>query len=51
MPSVPMWMDLEMIILREVCQKERELLLITHRWNLKNDIKELIDKTEAYSQT
>ena len=47
MPLAAIWMQLDIIILSEVCQKERELLLITHRWNLKNDTKELIYKTET----
>ena len=34
MPSVAMWMDLEMIILSEVSQKEKDIYAITHMWNL-----------------
>ena len=52
MPSMPMWMDLEMIILRRISERKRELTIdITHMWNLKNEMKELIYKTEACSQT
>ena len=52
MPSMPMWMDLEMIILRRISERKRELTIdTTHMWNLKNEMKELIYKTEACSQT
>ena len=40
-----MWMDLEMIILSEVSQKQI-LYDVAHMWNLKYDTNELIYKTE-----
>ena len=44
------WMDLEIIILSEV--RERQISYdITYMWNLKNDTHELIYKTETDSQT
>ena len=46
------WMDLEVIILSEVSQTERQISCdITYMWNLKNDTSELIYKTETDSQT
>ena len=52
MPSMPTRMDLEMIILRSISVRKRELTVdIIHMWNLKNEMKELIYKTEACSQT
>ena len=40
-------MGLEIIILSEVNQKEKDKHHITYMWNLKYDSKELIYKTEA----
>ena len=34
MPSAATWMDLEIIILNEVSQKEKDKYHITHMWNL-----------------
>ena len=46
------WMDLEIIILNEVSQKERQIPYdITYMWNLKYDTNELIYETETDSQT
>ena len=46
------WMDLEIIILSEVSQTERQIpYVITFMWDLKYDTNELIYKTEADSQT
>ena len=43
-------MDLEIIILRVVSQTERQILYdLTYMWNPKNDINELICKTETNS--
>ena len=42
------WMDLEVIILSQVSQKEND---ITCMWNLKYGRNELICKTEKDSQT
>ena len=53
MPFVATWMDLEIIILSEVSQREIPHE-ITYMWNLKkkkNDINEFIYKTEIDSQT
>ena len=46
------WMDLEMIILSEVSQIEKDKYHdIAYMWNLKSDTNELIYKTEIDSQT
>ena len=47
------WMDLEIIILSEVSQREKEIPYdITYMWNLKNNnTNELTYKTETDSQT
>ena len=41
MPFAATWMDLEIIIPREVSQKKANVV-ITYMWNLKYDINELI---------
>ena len=54
MPFVATWMDLEIIILNEVSQKEKSkyyIYDITYMWNLKYDTNEHIYETEADSQT
>ena len=48
-PFAATWMDLEIIILSEV--RERQIYAITYVWNLKKDTNELIYKTETDSQT
>ena len=46
------WMDLEIIILSEVSQKEKEIsYVITYTWNLKYGTNELIYEAETESQT
>ena len=50
MPSAATWMDLEIIILSEVSQKEIPYD-ITYMWNLKYDTNEFIYETETDSQT
>ena len=42
------WMDLDIIILREVSQTKTNIICITNMWNLifKNDTNELIYETE-----
>ena len=48
------WMDLEIIILSELSQNEKDkyhMYDITYMWNLKYDMNELIYKTETNSQT
>ena len=50
MPSSAIWVDLEIIILREV--KERQIYNIVYMCNVKNnDTHELIYKRETDSQT
>ena len=48
-PFAATWVDLEIIILSEV--RERQIDAIVCVWNLKKDINELIYKTETDSQT
>ena len=50
MPFAATWMDLEIIILSEVSQRQISYD-ITYMWNLKYDKNELIYKTETDSQT
>ena len=54
MPFAATWMDLEIIILSEVSQTEKDKYHdITYMWNLKkkNDTNDLIYKTEIDPQT
>ena len=52
MPFAATWMDLEIIILSDVHQKEKDKYrMISHLWNLKYDTNELIYETERDSQT
>ena len=53
MPFAATWMDLEIMILSEVSQKEKDKyhMIITYMWNLKYNTNELIYKTETDSQT
>ena len=48
MPFAATWMQLEIITLSEVSQKEKDNY---HMWNLKYDTNELIYKAETDSQT
>ena len=48
MPAAATLIDLEIIILSEV--RERQVYDIAYMWNQKNDINELIYKTEIDSQ-
>ena len=53
MPFAATWMDLEIIILSEVSQTEKDkyhMISITYMWNLKNDMNKSIYKTETDSQ-
>ena len=51
MPFAATWMDLQIVILSEVSQKEKDKYDITlDMWNLKYDTNELIYGTEADSQ-
>ena len=46
------WMELEIIILSEVGQKEKDKChMILHLWNLKHDTNESIYETETESET
>ena len=48
MPFAATWMDLEIIILSEVSQTERQIsYTISYMWNLKYDTNELIYKTDS----
>ena len=52
MPFAATWMDLEMIILSEASQTEKDIAYyITYMWNLKYDTNEPIYETETESQT
>ena len=52
MPFAATWMDLEIIILPEVSQKEKDIPHdTTYMWNLKYDTNELIYKTERLTDT
>ena len=52
MPFAATWMGLEIIILSEVSQTEKDKYHdITYMWNLKYDTNELIYKTQTDSQT
>ena len=52
MPFAATWMQLQIIILSEVSQKEKDIPHDnTYMWNLKYDTNELIYKTETDSQT
>ena len=50
MPFAPTWLDLEIIILSEVNQRQMSYD-ITYMWSLKNVINELIYKIQIESQT
>ena len=50
MPFAATWMELEIFILSEVSQKEKDNPYdITYMWNLKYDTNELIYETETDS--
>ena len=53
MPFAATWMDQKIIILSEICQKGKDkYLMVSLIWGiLKNDINELIYKTEINPQT
>ena len=47
-PFVATWIDLEIIILSEISQKEKDKYhMISHIWNLKYNTNELIYETET----
>ena len=43
------WVGLEIIVLQEVSQKERQIYDIIYRWNLKYDTNELISEMKTGS--
>ena len=51
MPFAAIWMDLEIIMLCKVNQKDKYHIYITYPWNLKYDTNELIYKKETNLQT
>ena len=51
MPLAATWMDLEIIILNEISETEKDKYDITYVWNLKYNTNELIYETETDSQT
>ena len=51
MPLAATWMDLKVIRLSEVSQREKDKYFITYMWNLKIGTNELIYRTETDSQT
>ena len=52
MPFAATWMDLEIILLSEGSQKEKDKYhMIAHMWNLKFDTNEPVYKTETESRT
>ena len=51
MPFAATWLDLDIIILSKVSQTKTNIICYHFIWNLKNDTKELIYKTETDSQT
>ena len=48
---VATWMQLEILVLREVSQKEKDKYHITYMWNLKYGTDEPIYRIETVSQT
>jgi len=49
MPFATTWMNLEIIILSEVSQRERQVSYdITYMWNLKSNANEMIYKRETH---
>ena len=52
MPVAGTWMDLEMVIVREVSQKREKQIPydIAYMWNLKSDTNELIYETDSQTQ-
>ena len=52
MPFAATWMDIEMIVLSEICQKKKDKYMISLTGGIYNsDIHVLIYKTEINSQT
>ena len=50
MPFAATWMELEIIILSEVSQKEKDKYMISHMWNLKYGTSETVYETETNSE-
>ena len=51
MPFAGSWMNLRTSLLYEVSQIQKDKYVITYMFNVNNDTKELIHKTETDSQT
>ena len=51
MPFATIWMDLEVIILRDLSQTEKDKYDVTYMWTLKNNTNYCIHKAEKDSQT
>ena len=51
MPFAAKWMQLEVIILSEISQKDRQLPYITYTWNLKYDTNEHIYEAETDTES
>ena len=51
MPFAAMWMQLEIFILNDVSQKEKDKYhMISHMWNLSYNTNELINETDSKTQ-
>ena len=51
MPFAVIWVDLEIVILSELCQiGKHKYHMLSVMWNLKNETNELIHKTETDSR-
>ena len=51
MTFVATWIDIEIIIISEVSQTEKDKYMVSLMWNVKNNTNELIYKTATDSQT
>ena len=47
MPFAAIWMDLQIIILNEVSQVEKDKYEFTYTWNLKYDTNKFIHETDS----
>ena len=50
MPFAATWMQLEIIIVSKVSQKEKDTYHITYIWNLRYDTNEHIYETKTYRE-
>ena len=51
LPFAAIRMDLEIIILREVKVRQKQIYGFTYMWNVKNNMNESVYKTETDAQT